>query len=130
MKAAEEFERLQRLHRSARCLIATAPVQQLEGSVDTELLLEDGMALVGTLDVQVATRSPSEVLIGKQRSAVYMLNVCTADVARRRGVGQQLVDAAAHFARDAGTHICCAGTRAHAWGALLRACVVHNGSCV
>lgn len=101
MKAAEELQRLHRLPRNTRCLVALSPAEQLD-DCDPDLLVGNAEALVGTLDVLTSTRSPAEVLIGKQRSAVYMMNVCTAEAARRRGVGQRLVDAAVQFARDAG----------------------------
>lgn len=58
--------------------------------------------LVGTLDVVATTRLVGEALIGKQRNAAYMHNVCTAACARRRGVGVAMVDAAQRHARALG----------------------------
>ncbi len=46
------------------------------------------VAVVGTLDVHAVRAMPDEVLIGGVENAAYLANVCVADVARRRRVGQ------------------------------------------
>lgn len=60
---------------------------------------------MGTLDVVLDYSAGGEVLRGNDANALYMINVCVADSARRRGVGQQLVTAAMDFARETGAHL-------------------------
>jgi ribosomal protein S18 acetylase RimI-like enzyme len=50
--------------------------------------------IVGTLDVALDHAASGEILKGEDSNAAYMVNVCVADVARRRGVGKELVAAA------------------------------------
>lgn len=61
-----------------------------------------GQVVIGTLDVVVTSAIEGEYLRGHDRDAAYMINVCVADVARRRGVGKQLVRAAVQAASSLG----------------------------
>lgn len=61
------------------------------------LLLNDGddwKILVGSLDVYAVRAMPGEVLIGSCQNPAYLANVCAANIARRRGVGESLLRAA------------------------------------
>jgi GNAT superfamily N-acetyltransferase len=60
--------------------------------------------VVGTLDVVFDYSAGGEVLRGNDSNAMYMINVCVADIARRRGVGQKLVAAAKSCSRENGVH--------------------------
>jgi ribosomal protein S18 acetylase RimI-like enzyme len=108
------------------CLVALCPAAQLEGGLgegphqlDERLVLGCGgggstssaagpaaaaavaagaAALVGTLDVYAVRALQGEVLIGDSRNAAYLANVCTAGAARRRGVGQALLQEARRIA--------------------------------
>lgn len=60
---------------------------------------------MGTLDVVLDYSAGGEVLRGNDANAMYMINVCVADTARRRSVGQQLVTAAMDFARETGARL-------------------------
>lgn len=62
--------------------------------------------VVGTLDVILAPSVDGEFLRGHDRDAAYMINVCVAEVARRRGVGKQLVHAAVETASGLGATCC------------------------
>ena len=116
MKASEELERLLQPDDSSHCLVAlTAMPQAGLSEVPAELLLDGGsQAVMGTLDVVVTRSVAGEALIGKDAEGVYMINVCTAEAARRRGVGHALVAAAVNKAREVGvalglpvTDVCC-----------------------
>lgn len=97
-----------RKERSA-CLIALAAPTEL-ATPSTELdenmrLTDDGhtwLYVVGSLDLYAMRALPGEVLIGGSPDAAYLANVCTASVARRRGVGEALVQKARSLAREWG----------------------------
>lgn len=93
------------------CLIAVCDVDALGDGVraashdDRLVLSDDGesqMMLVGTLDVHAVRALQGEVLIGSCKNPAYLANVCTAPVARRRGVGEALLQAARCLAKDWG----------------------------
>ena len=56
------------------------------------------LAVVGTLDLHAVRALPGEVLIGNSQNAAYLANVCSANAARRRGVGAALLQAARKLA--------------------------------
>ncbi|KAI3430639.1 hypothetical protein D9Q98_005232 [Chlorella vulgaris] len=56
------------------------------------------LAVVGTLDLYAVRALPGEVLIGNSQNPAYLANVCTASAARRRGVGQVLLEAGRRLA--------------------------------
>lgn len=56
------------------------------------------LAVVGTLDLHAVRALPGEVLIGNSQNAAYLANVCTANAARRRGVGAALLQEARRLA--------------------------------
>ena len=56
------------------------------------------VALVGSLDLYAVRALNGEVLIGNSQNAAYLANVCTAGAARRRGVGQALLQEARRLA--------------------------------
>lgn len=58
--------------------------------------------MVGSVDVSLQRPATGEALIGKDRNAAYMLNVCVAEAARRRRVGGALVTAALEHAGSMG----------------------------
>lgn len=58
--------------------------------------------VIGTLDVILAPSVEGEILRGHDRNAAYMINVCVADAARRRGVGKQLIHGAVQTASSLG----------------------------
>lgn len=62
----------------------------------------DGMNMVvlGSLDIHFAKALAGEVLIGSSEHAAYLANVCTADAAKRRGVGRALLQRAREIARE------------------------------
>lgn len=69
-----------------------------EGAVDERLVYADASGsrrmVVGSLDVHFARALAGEFLIGDSEHAAYLANVCTAEAARRRGVGLALLDRA------------------------------------
>jgi GNAT superfamily N-acetyltransferase len=74
------------------------------------------VALVGSLDLYAVRALNGEVLIGNSQNAAYLANVCTAGAARRRGVGQALLQEARRLALTWGAchippgeplHCCC-----------------------
>lgn len=60
--------------------------------------------IVGTMDLVCDHSASGEVMQGTDANAMYMINVCVADIARRRGVGQKLVTASMECAQQAGAH--------------------------
>lgn len=60
--------------------------------------------VVGTLDVIVTTAVEGEFLRGHDKDAAYMINVCVANVVRRRSIGKQLVQAAIETALGLGVN--------------------------
>jgi GNAT superfamily N-acetyltransferase len=60
------------------------------------------LAVVGTLDLYAVRALPGEVLIGNSQNPAYLANVCTASAARRRGVGQVLLEAGRRLAIEWG----------------------------
>jgi len=116
MKTQEEFEalRARRLQprmeqaphgdrfTSLMAVASLSDVSQGDAAVPEELRLPGSRCVVGTLDVVVARALESEFLIGDVKHAAYVANMCTADVARRRGVAAALVSTARSAARDAG----------------------------
>lgn len=97
------------LEKSA-CIIALCPAcelgltsQDAEGVDERLNLTDDGetwQVLVGTLDLHAVRAMPDELLIGSCSNAAYLANVCTAPVARRRGVGEALLRAARNLAKE------------------------------
>lgn len=69
-----------------------------EGAADERLVYADASGsrrmVVGSLDVHFARALADEFLIGDSEHAAYLANVCTAEAARRRGVGLALLDRA------------------------------------
>jgi ribosomal protein S18 acetylase RimI-like enzyme len=67
-------------------------------AVDERLVYADASGsrrmVVGSLDVHFARALAGEFLIGDSEHAAYLANVCTAEAARRRGVGLALLDRA------------------------------------
>ncbi|KAH7616053.1 hypothetical protein Ndes2526B_g09366 [Nannochloris sp. 'desiccata'] len=90
------------------CLVALYPTAELgeAGQADEKLLLTDDgntwLTLVGTLDLHAVRAMPDEVLIGSCSNAAYLANVCTAPAARRRGVGENLLQEARNLATNWG----------------------------
>ena len=58
--------------------------------------------VVGSLDVHFARALAGEFLIADAEHAAYLANVCTAEAARRRGVGVALLEAARDLGRRRG----------------------------
>ena len=61
--------------------------------------------IVGSIDVELTDVLGGQPLVGPsgaQGRRAYLSNVCTAAAARRRGVGQQLLEAATDAARGMG----------------------------
>ena len=68
--------------------------------------------IVGTLDINIGVRLPSEELIGRfpveciqhdvVRKRAYLSNVCTLEEARRRGIAKKLIEVAFQMALDRG----------------------------
>ena len=91
------------------CIIALCPASELgltspdaEGSDERLNITDDGdtwQVLVGTLDLHAVRAMPDELLIGNCTNAAYLANVCTAPIARRRGVGEALLRAARELAK-------------------------------
>ena len=87
------------------CLVALYPTADFgdNGEADEKLLLSDdgdtSLTLVGTLDLHAVRALPDELLIGSCSNAAYLANVCTAPVARRRGVGESLLTEARNVAK-------------------------------
>jgi len=80
-------------------------LQGHEAFDDKILMTDDGetwKVAVGTLDLHAVRAMPGEVLIGSCDNAAYLANVCTADAARRRGVGEQLLQVARELAKSWG----------------------------
>ena len=80
-------------------LVATCDADAVdEGAVDERLVYADASGsrrmVVGSLDVHFARALADEFLIGDSEHAAYLANVCTAEAARRRGVGLALLDRA------------------------------------
>lgn len=73
-------------------------------SSDPGVCAGGNQCIVGTLDVVADYSASGEVLKGHDSRALYMINVCVANVARRRGVGQKLVAAAMEFAKNTGVY--------------------------
>ncbi len=105
MIAEEESKSLKALRLGAKLdndketvtLVATCDVNAMdEESVDERLVCvnESGSArmVVGSLDVHFARALAGEFLIGDSDHAAYLANVCTAEAARRRGVGLALLE--------------------------------------
>eukprot|EP00892_Ulva_mutabilis_P007501 jgi/Ulvmu1/5122/UM021_0139.1 len=114
MKAAEETVKLQEYRdselngREKRISIAAIiHTEQLDieaMDIPQHLMLPGTrQVVVGTLDVVVAAAVEGQFLRGHDRDAAYMINVCVADIARRRGVGKQLVQAALTAAASLGS---------------------------
>ena len=92
---------------------ARAP-QSVSGHEAEEALLEElsatdsdtaGEIIVGSIDVELTDVLGGQPLVGTsgaQGRRAYLSNVCTAAAARRRGVGQQLLEAATDAARGMG----------------------------
>ena len=70
---------------------------------------------MGSLDVTLARSIPDEALISRADRAAYMLNVCTAPAARRRGVGRAMVHAAVAAADDFGAFAATGAVHAPLW---------------
>ena len=80
-------------------LVATCDAGAVdEEAADERLIYVDGSGsrrmVVGSLDVHFARALAGEFLIGDSEHAAYLANVCTAEAARRRGVGLKLLDRA------------------------------------
>lgn len=58
------------------------------------------VTVLGSLDIHFAKALAGEVLIGSSEHAAYLANVCTADAAKRRGVGAALLQHARDIARE------------------------------
>ncbi|CAD7697814.1 unnamed protein product [Ostreobium quekettii] len=111
VKAQEEFQLLKERNVQREfgvgqdigiCLVAVLAEDGAHGE-DTKLLIDDGrMVVLGTLDVVVARALQGQALIGNAHSAAYLANVCVSSSARRRGVGQKLVDEAVQIAQKEG----------------------------
>jgi ribosomal protein S18 acetylase RimI-like enzyme len=86
------------------CYLHSSDYASSHKSIGCGLHADRNETIVGTLDVVRDVAASREILRGNDRNAMYMINVCVADVARRRGVGQKLVTAALDFARNAGVH--------------------------
>ena len=93
--------------------MALCPVDTLKSSnngeeeeIDEKLLVTDDgetyQLVVGTLDLHAVRAMPDELLIGNCSNAAYLANVCTAPIARRRGVGESLLQAARDLANKWG----------------------------
>ena len=89
-------------------LIPSPPSPEQQVEVDERLrVTDDGehwRLVVGTLDLHAVRAMPDEVLIGNCENAAYLANVCTAPIARRRGVGEALLGRARGLAREWGVH--------------------------
>jgi ribosomal protein S18 acetylase RimI-like enzyme len=80
-------------------LVATCDADAVDAdAVDERLVYADASGsrrmVVGSLDVHFARALAGEFLIGDSEHAAYLANVCTAEAARRRGVGLALLDRA------------------------------------
>ena len=87
-------------------IIVLCKKEELEGFDDESLVISDDgetqLAVVGTLDIHASRALPGEVLIASCSNAAYLANVCTAPQARRRGVGEAMIQQATEIARSWG----------------------------
>ena len=87
-------------------IIALCDPSMLFSDIDNCLKISDDgdtwQAAVGTLDIHYTRALPGEVLIASCTNAAYLANVCTAQAARRRGVGEAMVEEARKIARSWG----------------------------
>jgi len=85
----------------AACLIAVAAPGSCP-DVPPDLMLPDGAAVVGSLDLCAVRALPGEVLIGDSSNSAYLSNVCVAEAARRCSVGGLLLRQARSLAKHWG----------------------------